>query len=448
MNILFICEYFIPFTPGGAEWSTFYLAKELVQNGHNVFVVTPNYGVKNFEEIDGIQVFRFPFPAKIKPGQHSISTAWLISPLFHLLFIRAILKFVKRNNIDILHAQNSSVLRTVVKASQLLKKPSFLTIRDTSLICPIGAMCLFYEDNVPLDCGFKRLFNKCINFYISNYVKKRLFSRFKSYASVAIQYYICERNKKLLKNLTGIIGVSKGILDVYKKAGIVGNVPLKVVYTLPPLSKKINEEEIELIKQELGLREEKVVLYIGKQSIGKGIHIFFEAISKVIKRVDNTVMFIIAGKSDRNWELNQAYTNVKFLGSIPHEKVLAIYAIADIVVLPSIWPEPLSRVLLESAFFEIPCIGTNTGGTPEVIVDRVTGILIEKNNSSLLAKAIVDLIKDDKRRLQMGKRAKEYVLKNFNAQEIINSLLSFYKGMEETPAPLVGKVSNIKYNIE
>ena len=57
MRIGLINEYFPPFAPGGAEWSTLHLAKGLASRGHRVGVITPNYGaLPDREEIDGFTV--------------------------------------------------------------------------------------------------------------------------------------------------------------------------------------------------------------------------------------------------------------------------------------------------------------------------------------------------------------------------------------------------------
>src|SRR6267143_1937434 len=59
-SVLFASEYYPPFAPGGAEWSTAAWAAALVRRGHRVTVVTPNYGAAAREDRDGATIIRMP----------------------------------------------------------------------------------------------------------------------------------------------------------------------------------------------------------------------------------------------------------------------------------------------------------------------------------------------------------------------------------------------------
>src|SRR3989344_5195984 len=61
MKIAFVIEYFFPFDKGGSQWSTYYLAKDLVGKGHDVTILTPNFGSKKLEIVEGIKIIRYPF---------------------------------------------------------------------------------------------------------------------------------------------------------------------------------------------------------------------------------------------------------------------------------------------------------------------------------------------------------------------------------------------------
>ena len=73
MRILFLCDYFPPFAPGGAEWSSYYSAKALARKGEEIIVLTPNYGqLPKIERKQGFKVIRFPFPFKLKNEQQTL----------------------------------------------------------------------------------------------------------------------------------------------------------------------------------------------------------------------------------------------------------------------------------------------------------------------------------------------------------------------------------------
>ena len=83
-KIAFIVDYYSPFTPGGSEWSVYYLAEQLKQNKVESIIITPNYGAKNEEIIDGIKVIRFPIFKKPKDNRSVINPIWQNNPLFFL----------------------------------------------------------------------------------------------------------------------------------------------------------------------------------------------------------------------------------------------------------------------------------------------------------------------------------------------------------------------------
>ncbi len=63
---------------------------------------------------------------------------------------------------------------------------------------------------------------------------------------------------------------------------------------------------------------------------------------------------------------------------------------SDVLIIPSRWPEPFGRVILDAYKYCMPVIGTNMGGIPEIVDQNKTGILINNNNlENELEKAII-----------------------------------------------------------
>ena len=110
MKILFATEYYHPFTPGGTAVSLELLGRALVERGHEVMVVTPNYGAASGEERDGVRVVRFPFWRALPPGPSLAPTRDLVNPLFHLLMARAVIAAARRSGADVVHAQEKHAL--------------------------------------------------------------------------------------------------------------------------------------------------------------------------------------------------------------------------------------------------------------------------------------------------------------------------------------------------
>ena len=102
---------------------------------------------------------------------------------------------------------------------------------------------------------------------------------------------------------------------------------------------------------------------------------------------------------------------VRFEGFVVHERLPALLAHADLLVLPSLYEE-LGTVLLEAMQAGLPIIASKTGGIPDVIEDGGNGLLVPPGEPEALARAIDRLLadRDLARRLSEGaqERAKDY----------------------------------------
>lgn len=115
-------------------------------------------------------------------------------------------------------------------------------------------------------------------------------------------------------------------------------------------------------------------------------------------------------------------------GAQNSDQVLKALGRADIFVLPSIVTdsgkmEGIPVALMEAMALELPVIGSRISGIPELVQDRVTGRLVEPQNSTQMANVICDLWEDPQQRQQLGKNARQHVLSKFDQSE--NSRILF-----------------------
>jgi len=103
-SVLFACEYYPPFAPGGAEWTTEAWAGALARRGHAITVVTPNYGAPARERRDGVSIIRIPFPVRLSPGQGEVRGIFHRNPLFYLYFGWQIHRAARAAGARFLHA--------------------------------------------------------------------------------------------------------------------------------------------------------------------------------------------------------------------------------------------------------------------------------------------------------------------------------------------------------
>src|SRR5262249_56083360 len=122
-----------------------------------------------------------------------------------------------------------------------------------------------------------------------------------------------------------------------------------------------------------------------------------------------------------------AGAGVGWLGRLGEDDMAALYAAVDVVTVPSVGPEALSRVPLEAAAAGRPTIGTRAGGIPEEIDDGRTGRLIERNDASALAAAMGELLDSDDVGRRFGDNARRFLRERFDAGAIVGELVDVYR---------------------
>ena len=124
----------------------------------------------------------------------------------------------------------------------------------------------------------------------------------------------------------------------------------------------------------------------------------------------------------RELDLEDRVTMTGFTKDIPH----ALSAL-DIHVLPSVYKEPCATVVLQAMALGRPVIGTTLGGTPEMILDGKTGLLVPPNNPQEMAKAIQTLLDNPPLRQRMGTAGRERVETIFDMQTMVKELENLYQ---------------------
>jgi glycosyltransferase involved in cell wall biosynthesis len=420
--ILFASEYYPPFAPGGAEWSTAAWAAALARRGHPVVVVTPNYGAPAREERDGVTVMRTPFPVRLRAGQGEAS--WLVhrNAVFYRYFGWQIRRVAAAHGAAVIHAHGKAALVAGLRAGERLGLPVVATIRDAGLLCPLGFCTMFEKTWKTFDCTTAQYETRCMPYFLAHYHPGAgPLRRARLQTSLRLGWRDQQARFQALERADAIIGVSRGILDIYPER-LVGGRRSSVVHTLPPAIAAPSPEAAAATRERLGIGPGPLVLYAGKLSPGKGTPVLAAALPEIRRAVPG-VHFALAGKGET---APPSAPDVHVLGSLPQRDLFALYTAADLVVVPSVWPEPLSRVLLEAMQLGRPVVATRVGGTPEAVADGVTGLLVERDDAAGLARAIVELLRDPERRAKMGAAARDRAREVFREDRIVEALLDAY----------------------
>ncbi|MBK9294669.1 MAG: glycosyltransferase [Oligoflexia bacterium] len=90
------------------------------------------------------------------------------------------------------------------------------------------------------------------------------------------------------------------------------------------------------------------------------------------------------------------------------------------------YEECFSLALLDAQLAALPVVGTNSGGTPELVRPGETGWLCEPKSLESLKEAIKSALREKDKWPAMGEKAKERVKKEYDQQEIFNNILKEY----------------------
>ena len=418
-TICLATEYFPPHAPGGAEWSTDALARALAARGRRVVVVTPNYGAASREERDGFTVIRFPFPVKRPPGRATIPGRYHANPIFYLYAGLVVARIARREKVDLVHVQNKHMLIPGVLAHVLVGAPVITTLRDGSII-DAAPMCLHHGDRMPGDCGVAKLWRDCAVEYFDLYVRGRR-SRLATRLVFLYRWLDARLKQRFLRRVDAVVAVSQGILDIYRRSGLLDGVSrLRVVPTVPSLVAP-PPDAVEDVRRRLGLAGKRMVLYVGKLSPGKGVADFLAAARRVAPACPD-VLFVLAGEGD----VAPADPFVRHLGPLANRDVLALYPLADVVVVPSVIPDALSRVILEAMSAGRPVVATRVGGTPELVLDGKTGLLVGRHDPDGLAEALLTILRDDALRHTLGVAGRRHLESLSGEGGSVDRLLDVY----------------------
>lgn len=170
--------------------------------------------------------------------------------------------------------------------------------------------------------------------------------------------------------------------------------------------------------------EKKMILTVGRLVESKGHSAVIRALPKVLKQFPEVVYQIIgAGPMEKPLKelVNTLGLSGKviFAGEVKDRELPLYYNACDIFILTSKEIpdkgeiEGFGIVFLEAACFAKPVIGGKSAGIPDAVIDGVTGILVDPENTEEIAAAIVRLLADEAMAKKLGENARKRVLSEF-----------------------------------
>jgi starch synthase len=143
-------------------------------------------------------------------------------------------------------------------------------------------------------------------------------------------------------------------------------------------------------------------MFVGIQFARKGGPTLLEAWRRVVRELPEAELWIVGPQKGPDGPLPPG---VRWLGYVSEREALAdLYRRASVFVLPSIF-DPYPNVLREAMGHGLPCVGSDSGGIPEIIMEGETGRLAPVGEPEPLAQALIDLLGRSADAERMGRAA-------------------------------------------
>lgn len=180
------------------------------------------------------------------------------------------------------------------------------------------------------------------------------------------------------------------------------------------------------------------ILFVGRLIPEKGVFTLLEAFALLLKNYPYLrLLFVGSGhpkiKAQIIHRINELKigSKTKFLGGIPYSSMPQIHNLADAFCLPSIetkdWAEQFGYSMVEAMACGKPVVSTLSGSIPEIVKNKVAGLLVNQKDSEALRMALETFLADEKTRARFGRAAREWVLQKFEANKVAKQLADVYR---------------------
>jgi glycosyltransferase involved in cell wall biosynthesis len=430
MHILLPSDVFPPGSVGGAAWSAHTLARALIDHGHGVTAVVPQQtrGQPDQsgepDQVDGVPAVRWHYHAPAIPfvqNYYRHERLWL--PLAALLVS---LGRAAAHEQLLIHAQHVQTTPAAVLAGRRLGVPVIATVRDH---WPWDYFATGLHGNrCPYQMGATRSSQWAST---ATDLLARLGALRGVLALPAIPYILAHlrRRSSSLAQADAVIAVSS-----YIAGRLAPVVPAERLHILPNMVDIPAVERIAATPPDTVL-DGPFLLYVGKLEQNKGAGLLaqiFRAYAAIAPEneplPDPFPTLLIAGsgplRAPLQRDLAMLGVPVRFLSWVPHDEILRLFARCHLLLFPSAWGEPLSRVLLEASALGAPILAMPTGGTPDIISDGVNGALARTPEQ--FARALARLLRNSAERRRLGASARRIAQERFSVPVVLPRLEALY----------------------
>jgi len=383
MKILALAWEFPPRIVGGIARHVAELYPEIVKLGHEVHLVTVEFGsAPRYEIVEGIHLYRcavtrgndfFHWVANMNDSMGRLGGQLL----------------EKHGDFELIHAHDWLVGDAAIALKHTFKLPLVATIHATE------------------------------------------YGRYNGIHNVS-QQYINGKEKLLTHEAWRIIVCSKYMRQEVQRVFQSPLDKIDVVYNGIRPEKKRHGNNFDRIRfrRRFANDQEKIIYYVGRMSYEKGISVLLNAAHQIINVMGGGVKFIIIGGGNTCHLEHQAknlgiWEQCYFTGFMSDADLDKFQTIADCAVFPSLY-EPFGIVALESFAARVPVVVSDTGGLPEVVQHNQTGIVTRANDPDSLTWGILSVLKNPLHSQQLVDNAYEAIALYFSWDDLAKQTVAIY----------------------
>ena len=377
MKIYIFSAAYLP-SIGGVERYTFYCAKELINRGHDVTIVTSNlFSLPSYEVADyGAKIYRYDC----------------------FKFISGRFPVFKANR-----------LQRKIDKDITSSKPDIIIVNARFYLQSLHAMRLAHKNNIKCICIEHGTAHLTVN------------NKFLDYLGEKFEHFLTALDKRYCNNYYGVSKAAcvwSGHFGIKSKGTLYNSIDVDEI-------NEMLENPVTDYRNELNLNKNTTLItYTGRMIPEKGTNVLVNAFSKI--KTDNKAL-VLAGDGPLFEEIkSKNIKGVYQLGRIDFEHVIALLNSTDIFCLPS-RSEGFSTAVLEAVAARCYVITTKTGGTKELISDSDYGTLMDTNSEDEVFSALEYAVNNPDKRLNAVNNAYNKLVNNFTFKKTVDKLLEIIK---------------------
>ena len=411
MRVLIVTDAFPPHC-GGSGWSTFHLCRALAARGHEVRVVKPAANLEGVRrrEHEGLAVVDFGYVMRDVPFVRS----WLREGWLRRGLERFLAEELAQWPADVVHAQHALSTPPAIGAARARGIPVVVTVRDHWTVCYFttahveGALCP--------DCGFSKML-ACMKGK-----SPRAY-----WAGVPLMPYMrstVRAKQRSLAEADAVIGVSHYIAERAVRP-IVGPDRTHVI----PNPIDAAEVAREAAREPATPLPDRFVLFLGKMSRSKGAWLALDAWSRT--SVAGASLLMVGEGSERpalEAAARERGVDVAFVPWVDNREAWRVMRRASAILVPSLWPESLSRTVTEAMAAGTPVIATDCGGIHDQLRHRESGVILPPDPAAF-ATEIARVLGDPSLGRSWAAAAARAIAERFDDQAVLPSIEALYRAV-------------------